>query len=175
MLKFIKEVEKRYVPCGKGRRMGLYKCSCGKEKEICISNVNRGITKSCGCANIKQITELGKRLGKDRANYKHGMFGTRFYNIYYLARDRCNNPKTNNHKYYYDKGIRMEWECFTDFYNDMYKPYLKHCKQYGVKQTTIDRIDSSKNYNKDNCRWATYKEQAKEKVGKTYLINNLHK
>lgn len=155
--------------------MALYKCSCGKEKEICIRNVKKGITKSCGCLNKKQVTALGKLKGNRRGSYKHGMFGTRFYNIYYGIRMRCNPNSKCNSKYYSDKSIKCLWKTFEEFKRDMYGSYKSHCKAFSVKQTTIDRVKSSKNYCKSNCKWATYKEQAKEKRGMTKLIYNIHK
>jgi len=37
---------------------------------------------------------------------------------------------------------------------------------------TIDRIDSNKDYCKDNCRWATHKEQANNMSRNRYLEFN---
>ncbi len=164
MLTLLKETNYRVTPSGSKRMIGLYKCHCGAEKEISVYNVKSGKTISCGCESIKQIRELGERTGKNKASYSHGMFGTRFYKIYYGIKSRCENPNIGkSYKWYGAKGIKCEWKKFEDFRDDMYESYLNHCKEYGEKQTTIDRIDSSKNYNKTNCRWATYKEQAKEK------------
>ena len=41
----------------------------------------------------------------------------------------------------------------------MYESYLEHVKEYWEENTSIDRIDSTKNYCKENCRRATTKEQ----------------
>lgn len=173
MLTFLYKTRKLQTPSGSSRQMAMYQCSCGNKKEICMRNVNKNLTKSCGCLSKKLITELGKTKGEKRWNYKHGMFGTRFYNIYHGIKTRCN--KRTKNKYYSGKGINCEWKTFEDFKADMYSSYLEHCRLYGEKNTTIDRINSAKNYNKLNCRWATYKEQAKEKVGKKELIHNLDK
>lgn len=89
----------------------------------------------------------------------HKMWGSRFYNIYYSIRGRCSNKHPN----YGGRGIRCEWLEFLVFKDDMYESYLKHCNKFGEKNTTIDRIDVNRNYCKDNCRWATMKEQAKNK------------
>ena len=45
----------------------------------------------------------------------------------------------------------------------MYESYLTHIQEFWKRQTTIDRIDVNGNYNKDNCRWATMKEQGRNK------------
>ena len=62
-------------------------------------------------------------------------------------------------KWYFDKWIKCLWLKFEDFENDMYDSYLIHVSKYWEKDTTIDRINPDWNYCKDNCRWATCKEQ----------------
>ena len=88
------------------------------------------------------------------------MFGTRFYGIYYKMKWRCqeNHPKR---KYYFNKGISVckDWLDFNNFMSDMLPSYLKHCEEFSIKETTLDRINGNNGYSKSNCRWATYKEQ----------------
>lgn len=133
----------------------LFKCDCWNEKEIRLTEVKNWSTKSCWCLlREKQVT----------SNITHWMSSTRFNKIFRWIKSRCNNSNTDNYNRYWWRWIKCDWQTFEDFKNDMYKSYLKHEKSHGTKNTTIDRKENNWNYNKDNCRWATYKEQANNKT-----------
>lgn len=82
-------------------------------------------------------------------------------------RERCNNPKNSSYTRYGEAGITVcdEWkDSFINFYTDMgLKPSPAH---------TIDRIDGTKGYYRENCRWATKKEQANN-LSSNVLIEHL--
>lgn len=79
------------------------------------------------------------------------------YRSWQAMRTRCFNPKNADWHSYGGKGIQVDplWDDFRQFLADMgRRPSPAH---------TLDRIDSSKNYTKDNCRWATPTIQARNR------------
>lgn len=62
-----------------------------------------------------------------------------------------------------DKGISYpkKWENFEGFYEDMGETYRE-----GL---TIDRINGTKGYSKENCRWANYDTQNNNKINNIML------
>lgn len=124
-------------------------CECGNTIEARVTQLKNGEIKTCGCGRIHNAK-------------KHGMSKTIFYRKWKSMKNRCYNKKDCEYHNYGGKGIVFsdEWLNFEIFKKDMYKSYLIHVKKFGVKNTTIDRIDSNKNYDKSNCRWATWKEQS---------------
>ncbi len=81
-------------------------------------------------------------------------------------KSRCydpNLPESVRRRY---KDVEIEWTSFDQFVQDTYPFYRLHLEKYGKKETTIDRINSRGNYSKENCRWATNKQQAVNAIRK---------
>lgn len=77
------------------------------------------------------------------------------YMIWSSMKRRCENPNMPNYKYYGAKGIKVcgEWHSFPKF-----KEWAK-ANGY-VDGLSLDRIDSSRDYEPDNCQWMTLSDNA---------------
>ena len=143
---------------GKMKGMWYYNCTCecGNKVVVRRDSLIKGKTQSCGCYNKKKAVNINK---------KHGMYNTRFYNIYLGMKNRCYNKNYNWYHRYGGRGIKVcdRWlgeDGFIHFKEDMYESYLEHCKLYGEEETTLERINVDGDYEANNCKWATNKEQS---------------
>ena len=147
----------RVVKSGRKRIYYNYICECGNESKISRDRLlNKKVkVKSCGC--YREI--------HDRRKGRHGMSNTRFYNIWVGIKKRTLNKNRKEYLKYGGRGIMISdsWMEFINFHGDMYSDYLKHVKEHGEKNTTIDRINPDGDYERENCRWATYSIQNKNK------------
>lgn len=88
--------------------------------------------------------------------YIHGMRHTKTYKSWAEMKQRCLNQNNTVYDYYGGRGITIcdEWMDFQKFLDDM-----GECP----KGMSIDRIDNSKGYYAENCRWANKYQQARNK------------
>lgn len=99
------------------------------------------------------------------------MFDRKLSNIYYGMISRCFDCRNVSYKYYGAIGVSVckEWtnkERAPGTHNCSkgYLSFKTWAYSHGYKDgLSIDRIDSSKGYSPENCRWVTPKEQANNK------------
>ena len=128
----------------------ICQCECGTIKSLWRGNIVNGNSKSCGCWN--------KEAARNRKNAHHES-KTRLYNVWVKMRSRCNDPKDKSYPRYGGRGITVckEWENYFSFKEWAIKTGYDKDAKFG--QCTIDRINVNGNYQPDNCRWISMKEQ----------------
>ena len=138
---------------GSERRKWLCRCTCGNTREVFSPTLINGQSQSCGCRNKEIVGDLFRT---------HGKTGTLLYRRWKNMRNRCNNPNNPSYKHYGGRGINVcrRWDDFETFLADM-----------GTRPpgTEIDRRNNEGNYEPDNCRWASHKEQS-ENMRRNHII-----
>lgn len=125
----------------------LCQCDCGNFATVSGHNFGQD-TNSCGCLRNTQ----GGLSGKHHLYRKWaGMIG------------RCTLENDTAYKYYGQRGIKVceRWRSFPNFLADMEATYFPGA--------TLERKNNDGNYELSNCRWATTKDQNRNKRGNVFI------
>ncbi len=142
----LQEAERHVFPRSKKtERRLLCRCDCGKEHTTLLMHLRNGRTSSCGCLRGETNTIHG--LSEGNATY---------YAWMNMVRRGTGKVMQKN---YADRGIDVcpEWLTFSNFLRDM--------GERPSDDLTLERIDNSEGYFPGNCKWATRKEQSRNKRG----------
>ena len=93
---------------------------------------------------------------------RHGLTGTRIYSIWQAMLNRCRNPNVAGYGYYGGRGVKVcdRWLTFENFLADMGDVSVGR---------TIERINNDGDYEPRNVRWATYRDQSRNKSNNRLL------
>ena len=105
---------------------------------------------------MNSIEELSTRITETgRFQLQHGHATRAGFSKTYISwtgmTQRCNYPKSISYRNYGAKGIRVceRWKSFSNFLADMGE------RPDGFE---LDRIDNTKDYSPENCRWSSVLE-----------------
>lgn len=125
-------------------------CECGARRSVRMDSLVSGRVRSCGCLQ-RQWVATGQ------AFRSHGKTLSREYKSWQSMKARCTNPRNHDFPDYGGRGITVcvEWlNSFSAFYGDMGP---------APARGEIERKDNNNGYFKGNCKWATRREQNRNK------------
>lgn len=138
------------TPAGKAR--WTCACDCGGEKVVIGNSLTQGSTVSCGCFHAEVTTARSSKHGHSPRRAV-----TTTYRVWADMVKRCTNPNHWAWRYYGGRGVTVceRWRAsFESFLADMGERPVP---------LTLDRINNDGNYEPGNCRWATRKEQSRNR------------
>jgi len=131
-------------------RQWVVSCVCGSTVVMSSSNLRRSVKteKSCGCVKLK-----------------HGLWKSKSYESWSGMMKRCYNENQKHYYRYGGRGILVceRWHDFELFLSDMGE------RPEGM---SIERIDNDGIYERQNCKWATPEEQARNRRSNVLISVN---
>ncbi len=149
----------RYVGTIKRKRRVLVRCSCGVEKVLAEDDVRSGSTKSCGCFRRQRMAGLTLTHGHTRKAVRSYL-----YTAWMAMRERADS------EHYRARGIRLfePWRGSFEVFRDHISTHLGK----RPRGHTLDRIDNDDDYRPGNVRWASGKQQARNRSDNTIVTVN---
>lgn len=151
------------------RRVALFKCKCGKEFTACLQSVKGKFTRSCGCYRKEAL--LKREIVPTPHNKKFINSGHPIQSVWRNMLKRCTDAKDKDYRHYGGRGIVV-----SDRWKNSFDAFFEDMGDRPSKQHSLERIDNNGNYCLQNCRWATTKEQSRNKRNNHLLnINGIEK
>lgn len=128
------------------------RCECGTERPVRAAKLVRN-SRSCGCLKVAEFAARATTHGQNRRGGR-----TRLYRVWDGMHQRCSNESHDSFYLYGGAGVAVcgEWKSFETF-----AAWAVANGYAGGLE--IDRIDGTRGYAPDNCRWVTEAVQQRNK------------
>lgn len=156
-LSVISKANTRIYKSGGKKTAFLCRCSCGNEVEVLGSSLTKG-QQSCGCLKNEKFIERST---------SHGMTKTKTFVTWCAMKTRCNNKNASSYVNYGGRGIKV-----CDDWNNSFEAFLRDMGEKPSDEFSIERINVNGNYEPSNCKWATKKEQVRNKRSNRFITFN---
>lgn len=143
------------------------RCECGrlcdKERQTLLKWPNI----SCGCKRSKS-NPIIKNTSKKK---KHGKSKSVEFATWGRMINRCCNPNFSDFRNYGGRGIKV-----CDRWLHSFETFLSDMGERPTNKTSLDRINVDGDYSPENCRWADWTEQGRNRRNTKYLsVNGVRK
>jgi len=140
-------------------------CDCGRDTVVSTGELNRksdgrrsGV-KSCGCLqpDVAAVTHTRHGCTRNGASAE--------YQAWLDMKARCSNQNAQEWDRYGARGIKV-----CDQWRHSFEAFIADVGPRPSPDHSIDRIDTNGNYEPGNCRWATRKEQQRNRRCTTFVV-----
>jgi hypothetical protein len=142
-----------------GKPQWICACDCGsRPKAIRANALLWERSTNCGCVRREKLIAVTRSFCLSHGESQHSNF-TAEYRAWCAMKTRCTNRKTRLYHRYGGRGIRVcqEWV-------DSYEAFLAHVGRRPSAKHSLDRIDNDGHYEPGNVRWATKKQQGRNRA-----------
>lgn len=146
-----------------GKSRWLCACSCGGETLVRADHLKSGNVVSCGCYSREVASKTARELGLK--NKTHGGNDTPLYSVWHNMIQRCECSTDHAYPRYGARGI-----CVCELWRRSFETFRSWAAETGYRKgLSIDRINNDEGYSPENCRWATKKEQGRNRSTCVYV------
>ena len=150
--------DKHYINgCKTRQAIVVGQCDCGAINTYIAGKLRSNWTSSCGCLQAELSATNHTVHG-----HKPGSLcrGSKLYSTWQSIKQRC---KTNLQ--YISLGIKVSDEWSVSF-----ETFAKDMGDRPTPEYTLERVDNTKGYCKENCKWATRVEQGNNTRRNKFIV-----
>jgi len=141
---------------------------CGKCKQDkpllefskdCRAKTGLQLQSHCKVCNAKYYQSLAGKKSNRKASAKTGStIRGHLQKVFSAMKRRCEDPNNPGYKWYGARGIKVRFKSSDEFID-----YVVNELQTDPRGLTIDRIDNDGNYERNNIRFVTHRENQQNK------------